>query len=254
VEQARRSGYEPSGVGIATAGWVNPNTGVVVYATETMPGWTGTEIAETLNRHVHLPVLVENDANATAIAEKEFGIASAARDFICLTLGTGVGGGCFSRNELNRGAHYFGNALGHIVIEPGGLACNCGQRGCLEMYANAAALVRYAADRFPSAADVISAANQGDPTAEGAIKQLAQHLARGSAILVQVLDPELLVFSGGLTQNNPRLVPLFENELSRMVPQWDQRRLRICVSDLGYHMGVLGAAALVKRQTMQRTV
>lgn len=248
IQQARAAGHNPSGIGIATAGWVNPNTGVVVYATETMPGWTGAAIAEAIERHTGLTVSVENDANATAIAEKEFGIASTARDFVCLTLGTGVGGGCFTRNELNRGAHYFGNALGHIMVEPDGLPCTCGQRGCLEMYANAAALVRYAGDRFPSAADVIWAANEGDSGAENAIKELARYLARGSAILVQVLDPELVIFSGGLTQNNPRLAALLESELSRMVPQWEPRRLHIVVSELGYHMGVLGAAALAKRR------
>lgn len=246
IEQARAAGYTVDGIGIATAGWVNPHTGVVVYATETLPGWTGTAIADTVEKHVNLPVFVENDANATAIAEKEFGTARGARDFVCLTLGTGVGGGCFSRNELNRGAHFFGNALGHIVIEPEGLPCNCGQFGCLEMYANATALVRYAGNRFNSAADVIGAANAGDRTAEDAIEELARYLARGSAILVQILDPELLIFSGGLAQNNPRLIPVVEQALSRMVPQWEQRKLRIAASELGYHMGVLGAAALAK--------
>jgi glucokinase-like ROK family protein len=249
MEQALASGYEVSGIGIATAGWVNPHTGTVVYATETLPGWTGTNIAETIEHHVNLPVSVENDANATAIAEKEFGIGRSYRDFICLTLGTGVGGGCFSRDELNRGAHFFGNALGHIIIEPNGIPCNCGQRGCFEMYANANALVRYAGDRFASASDVIAAANGGDEAAENAVKRLAHSLARGSAVFVQVLDPELLIFSGGLTQNNPRLVPLVESELSRMVPQWEKRNLRVAVSQLGYHMGVLGAAALAKRRT-----
>jgi glucokinase len=118
------------------------------------------------------------------------------------------------------------------------------------MYANAGALVRYAGDRFASASDVIAAANNGDAAAENAVKQLAHHLARGCAIFVQILDPELVIFSGGLTQNNPRLIPLVESELSRMVPQWDQRNLHIAVSQLGYHMGVLGAAALAKRRTL----
>jgi glucokinase len=248
IEQARAAGREPSGIGIATAGWVNPGTGTVVYATETLPGWTGTNIQETIERHVNLPVSVENDANATAIAEKEFGVARSARDYICLTLGTGVGGGCFSRNELNPGAHFFGNALGHVVIEPEGIPCNCGQRGCFEMYANASALIRYAGDRFASASDVIAAANDGDAAAENAVKQLAHYVARGSAIFVQVLDPELIILSGGLAQNNPRLIPLVESELARMVPQWDKRNLPIAASQLGYHMGVLGAAALAKRR------
>jgi glucokinase len=252
LDRARATGFEPASIGIATAGWVNPYTGVVVYATDTLPGWTGAGIAETIARHTGMPVSVENDANATAIAEKEFGIGRSAGDFVCLTLGTGVGGGCFTRNELNRGAHFFGNALGHIVVEPDGLPCNCGQRGCLEVYANAAALVRHAGGKFSSAADVISAANEGDTAAMNAVEILARYLARGCAILVQVLDPELVIFSGGLAQNNPRLVPVIESELSRLVPQWEQRNVRLAVSELGYHMGVLGAAALAKRQETSR--
>ncbi len=113
---------------------------------------------------------VENDANALAVGEKHFGAAKSLRDFVCMTLGTGLGGGCYVGRRLNRGTHYIANMLGHIPLVPGGEPCSCGVRGCLEPYVNAAALVRYAGDSQISAAQVIAAANAGDERAVAWLK------------------------------------------------------------------------------------
>ena len=249
IQRARQAGREPSALGIATAGWIDTRTGTVVYATENLPGWTGTPIAAILREKIGLPVAVENDANATALAEKEFGLARNCNNFIAVTLGTGVGGGCYTHGELNRGAHYFANAVGHIVVEPGGRRCTCGQRGCLEMYANADALLRDAGNGYRTAQDVIAAANTGSPEAEAAIARLAGYLVRGCHTLVQLFDPELIVLSGGLVQNNARLLAGVSRELSQTVPQWAKRNLCITASKLGYHVGVFGAAAIAKRMS-----
>lgn len=128
----RAAGMGPTaGLGVATAGWVNTDTGTIAYATGNLPGWTGAPVADELHRCLRIPVSVENDANALAVAEKHFGAGSGLRDFVCITLGTGVGGGCYVAGRLNRGAHYFANAFGHINIVPGGLPCTCGKCGCL---------------------------------------------------------------------------------------------------------------------------
>jgi len=230
-------------VGIATAGWVDPASGVVAYATENLPGWTGAQIGAEVSAATGLPVAVENDANALAAGEKQFGAARGARDFAVVTLGTGVGGGCFIGGELRRGAHFFANALGHMPIVAGGAPCTCGLSGCLEAYANAAALLR-SAPGFTSAEQLIGAANAGHTAAREAILTQAKHLAAGLASLVQLLDPELIVIAGGLAQNNPLLLETLRDELPRRVTVWPQRRLEICVSGLGYHAGVLGAAAV----------
>ena len=129
LARARESGLEPASIGIATAGWVDPRTGEVVYATENLPGWTGTRIAETIRQATGKPVFVENDANALAVGEKLFGAARDFADFVCITLGTGVGGGCFMGGRLNHGAHFFANAFGHICIDPTGPA-QPSPRGC----------------------------------------------------------------------------------------------------------------------------
>lgn len=244
IEWSQRSGHFPCALGVATAGWVNANTGTVAYATDNLPGWTGAPIAEELSAAVDVPVSVENDANALAIAEKHFGAARDFDYFVCVTLGTGVGGGCYVRGALNRGANFFANALGHIVIQPDGLTCTCGQRGCLEVYSNAAALLRYSGYRFSSAEEAIQAANAGDQRAADAIRHLARYLALGCSSIVQLLDPEALIFSGGLAQNNAILLSALAEELRPRIPAWQQRGLKILVSPLGYCGGVLGAAAV----------
>jgi glucokinase-like ROK family protein len=244
LERAREGGYKPAAIGLATAGWVNPHTGRVVYATDNLLGWTGTAIADEVGKAAGLPVYVENDANALAAGEAEFGAGRGLSDFVCITLGTGVGGGCYTGGRLNRGAHFFANALGHISIHPGGRSCNCGQAGCLETYTNANALLSYAQGRYESTEQLIAASQAGESAAISAIRQVAQHLAIGCSVLVQLLDPQAIIIAGGLVQNNPILLANCEAELSKRVTVWEERHLRVAASTLGYHAGVLGAAAV----------
>ncbi len=250
---AKDGGYKPVAIGVATAGWVDARTGRVVYATDNLPGWTGTRIGEELSAVSSLPVAVENDANALAVGEKHFGAARSFADFVTLTLGTGLGGGCYVGGTLNRGPHYIANQIGHVPFESNGLPCSCGMRGCLETYVNAAALIRYAGDSYRSAAQVIAAANAGEKQAGEAIRVLGQHLARGSATLIALLDPQALILGGGLTENNPLLISVLQEELPQLLRPWEIRRLRILPSELGYHGGVLGAAALAFENAFEST-
>jgi glucokinase-like ROK family protein len=245
LEEARRREIKPEAVGLATAGWVNPQSGRVEYATENLPGWTGANPVAYLREAFGLPVAAENDANALAVGEKHFGAAKSVSDFICITLGTGVGGGCYIGGRLERGSHFLGNAFGHMPIEKGGLPCTCGLSGCLEQYANSAALLRYAeAGGFTSAEKVIAAANAGDAIAQGAIRTLAGYLAIACASMVAMLDPEMVILAGGLAQDNPHLLEALSTELTKRVVLWPQRRLRVQASPLGYAAGVAGAAAV----------
>ncbi|MBV9085515.1 MAG: putative N-acetylmannosamine-6-phosphate 2-epimerase [Acidobacteriaceae bacterium] len=237
-------GYKPAGIGIATAGWIDTTSGTVAYATENLPGWTGTPIAHEVASALHTQVAVENDANASATAEKYFGVAKNLRNFVCITLGTGVGGGCYIGGRLNRGAHFFANAIGHMTLEPNGEPCTCGKRGCLEVYTNARALLRYANDEFSDSRQLIAAANSGNPPAIAAIQKLATRLAHGCASIIQLLDPEALILSGGLTEDNPVLLSTLQRELAALVPVWAMRKILIRPSPLGYYSGVLGAAAV----------
>jgi N-acetylmannosamine-6-phosphate 2-epimerase/N-acetylmannosamine kinase len=244
LKNAVELGMQPAALGLATAGWIDVSNGSVAYATENLPGWTGTPIARELKSSVELAVFVENDANAFAVAEKHFGAGRGLRDFVSITLGTGVGGGIYAGGRLNRGAHYFANAFGHIAIEPGGRNCTCGQSGCLEAYCNSAALIRYAGSNFQTVDQIIAAATAGTAEALAAISTFAKYLARGCSTLVQLFDPEALVLAGGIAQNNPYLQQALAEELAGVVPVWSKRSLLIKLSPLGYYAGVLGAAAV----------
>ena len=219
--------------GFSTAGWPEPATGIIVYGTANLPDWTGAPLADGVARRVGVPVFVENDANALAVGEKCFGAARLADTFLSVTLGTGVGAGFYAGGRLLRGARWQGNQLGHIVVEPGGLPCTCGQRGCLEPYANAAALARYAG------AD-------GEHHASAAMATLAGYLARGLKPAVQLLDPELIVLAGGVAEDNVRLAQELSVALAAIVPRWAERRIEVRLSALGYHGGVAGAGAVAR--------
>ena len=242
--RAEAAGIVVTSIGIATAGWVDPNLGRVVYATGNLPGWTGTGIREELESVVGLPVAVENDANALAVGEKYFGAAKGSDHFVCVTLGTGVGGGCYVGGRLNHGAHFMANALGHISIHPDGLPCNCGQKGCLEGYANAAALVRYTGGAWPTAEAVVRAAQAGDASARLALQVYARHLARGCSIIGQLLDPELIVLAGGIAQENSLLLEDLRKFVPALMAGNAYRQPQIVLSSIAKFGGVLGAAAV----------
>ncbi|BDC47784.1 N-acylglucosamine-6-phosphate 2-epimerase [Bryobacterales bacterium F-183] len=237
-ETAAQQHLSPLAVGISTAGWPDPGTGEISYGTGNLPDWTGAPVAAAVRAAVRdLPVFVENDANALAVGERHFGSAKDCDNFLCVTLGTGIGAGCFVNGALVRGAHFQAAALGHIEVEPGGLECTCGRRGCLEPYANASALLRYSGPAYGSARRVLGAARAGDEIAQKAIARLAEYLARGLRIAVRLLDPKRIILAGGLAQDNPFLVDAIAKAVDG-VP--------VAVSTLGYHGGVAGAGAVAR--------
>jgi len=241
---AEEAGVTPAALGIATAGYVDPELGRVLYATDNLPGWTGTHLADAMREATALPVAVENDANAFAVAERHFGAAKGLNDFICITLGTGVGAASYMGGRLNRGANFFSSLVGHITVVPDGQPCTCGRKGCLEAYANAAAMLRYSQNSFANPEELILAAGRGNAIARKAIRTYAGYLAAGVASAIHLLDPKMVVFGGGLIENNACLLGDLEEELSARVLAWDRRQVQIRFSPLGCFGGVLGAAAV----------
>jgi predicted NBD/HSP70 family sugar kinase len=179
-----------------------------------------------------------------AVAEREYGAGRGVDNFVCITLGTGVGGGCFINGRLNHGAHFLANGIGHMTVEFDGLACTCGRRGCLEAYANAAALLGYGSGKWASAEELIASANAGDGAARRAVELHAARVGAGCSSIRNILDPELIVLSGGLTQRNPWLPGIVREHLEATDQAWKLRPTRVAVSSLGYFGGVMGAIAV----------
>jgi N-acetylmannosamine-6-phosphate 2-epimerase / N-acetylmannosamine kinase len=253
LDEARSTGNPGKAVGIATAGWVDPHSGRIAYATDNLPGWTGTHLVQDLEKALQLPVAIENDGNSVAIAERHFGAGRGVDDFVCMTLGTGVGGGCYSGGRLLRGAHGFANAIGHIPIgqmgtDHEGDPCTCGLHGCLESYTSAAALVRYAKGNYSSAEEVIRTARAGSGAARNALKEYAKYLAIGIASIVHLLDPELFILAGGIAEENDILLADLNELLPQTILAGKMRRFRLCASGLGYYGAIYGAGAVAREK------
>ena len=183
-EVERRAGeLDLAGVGIGIAGAVNQRDGMVVQAPN-LPGWEGFRVVEELSEVLSCPIVIDNDANVFTLGEGWRGAARESRNFCCLTLGTGVGGGLVLDGRLWYGVDGTAGEVGHIVVEPDGIPCDCGGRGCLEMYASATALVRMAREGGEgegiTAAEIARRARGGDEQCRRLFSRMARYLGIGN--------------------------------------------------------------------------
>lgn len=244
------------GLGGGMAGAIRFPQGIVVQSPH-HPEWRGFPLKKALRERLGIRrVVVDNDANVVALGEARHGAAMGDPDFLCLTLGSGIGGAVVLGGELWRGTRGMAGEFGHMPARPGGRRCACGSRGCLEQYASAESLRRFAREQrlvargvIPPGPDaprsLVEAARSGNPEALRAFDEMGHWLAAGIATLVQALDVPLVVIAGGLAA----AFPLFEDRLLREVGGHGLAPLlqgiRIRPGTLGDAAGVLGAASLL---------
>ena len=242
---------------IVVPGPVDAQAGKVVKAPN-LPFLNGFDLARTLADELGLPVIIENDANAAAIGEWWRGAARGRRTIICLTLGTGVGGGIILDGKLWRGATNAAAEIGHMTVEPfGGVPCGCGSRGCLEVYASATAIVRMAREAKPhypasrlctgdglTAEVVYRAASEGDDLATEVFQRVGAYLGIGLANLINILNPEVIVIGGGVAN----AWDLFDGDMRQQVNQrafpLPGAEVKIVRAQCDDDAGLLGAARL----------
>lgn len=256
--RAASKGLTVSGLGIGSAGVINTEHGSVISATDAIAGWAGTQIATTLAARLGLPVRVVNDVHAHAMGEAWLGAAAGASSTLMVAFGTGVGGSFISSGESLLGHRFVGGHVGHFasgyaVDEAGGLLrCSCGHYGHVEAIASGPALhaLYLRAGGDPSASDtrqVFERANTGEPIARAAISYAARAAGQAVGGLGNILDPEVVVVSGGLADAGrlwwDTMVAAAKNEL--MPPL---SGLRIVPAGLGNRAAIFGAASLVLRQ------
>jgi glucokinase len=246
-----------SAISVVVPGTVNVADGVVVKAPN-VPCLDGFRLAAALESELDWPVILENDANAAAIGEQWRGAGQGYRTLICVTLGTGVGGGIILDGKPWRGVDGSAAEIGHIGVDPfGGVPCTCGSRGCLEVYASATAIVRMtreARPRYPSSIlhntedltsqKVYEAGKEGDELAMEVFRRMGVYLGIGLASLINVLNPEIVVIGGGLSNG----WDLFEKHMHQQVIERafpiPARRVKIVRAQCGDDAGLLGAAKL----------
>ena len=230
-------------VGISTAGQVDSNTGTVVYATDTIPGYTGTKIKEMVEQETGILTFVENDVNSAAIGEAYFGKAKGYSDFICLTYGTGIGGAVWLNNEIYKGSFCSAGEMGHIITHADGKSCTCGGNGCYECYASARALVeevnKISAEKLDGV-KIFEKVNFSKPEIRSTVDNWIDEIVTGLMSIVYIFNPSLIVLGGGI-MNEEYIVNSINTRIqSKLMTSF--RNVKIVNSNLGNTAGMLGVA------------
>lgn len=241
---------------VMVPGAVNADQSIVLQAPN-LPSLLNFPFRQALQDRLGWPVVLENDANAAAIGEMWRGAARGCRDVVSVTLGTGVGGGVVLDGKLWRGAHGSAGEIGHTTVDPfGGLKCKCGNTGCLELFASATAIARMAReslDQFPQSAlrgvnltaeKVYEAGRDGDELALAVFKRAGTYLGVGLANIMSLIDPEIIVISGGVVNGWDLFQAEMYREVSERAFRATAQQVRIARAECGDNAGLLGAARL----------
>ncbi len=262
-----RGAHDIEAVGVGAAGFVDVARATVLFAPNL--AWRDEHLKADLEARLHLPVVIENDANAAAWGEFTFGAGADVDDFVLVTVGTGVGGGIVLNGELHRGAFGVAAEIGHMRVVPGGRICGCGNRGCWEQYASGTALVREVRELVGQGSliarslldraggDVMAidgpliteAARSGDAFAVEQLEALGQWLGEGIATLAAVLDPAVVVIGGGVSEADELLLgPTRAHFRANLTGRHHRPELQIRQAKLGNTAGMIGAADLARKE------
>jgi len=260
TEDCARSGVEIVAAGLGVPGNILTRDGIVAVSPN-LPGWRNFNALEALSRSMPFPVVIDNDANLIALGEKWFGAGRPYQDFLCLTLGTGVGGGLILNGSVWHGKWGSGGEVGHMTLDPGGAKCSCGNNGCVETEASATAIRRKTLERLerdaPSSltayarkpealtAEVVAeAARQGDELAKAVYRGVGVALGRAIVNVMNLLGLEAFLIGGGVSGAFDLFQPSIMEEIrntSTLLPMANYKVLR---SELGEDAGILGAARM----------
>ncbi len=252
---AEDSGAVVRGVSVAVPGDVLDGR---VGRAPNIPGLNGLALREILNAELQLPVTIENDANAAAVGEMWQGAGRGSRTIVCLTLGTGVGGGIILNGELWRGHDGSAAEIGHLSMNPlGGVKCGCGSAGCLEVYASATALVRMARERFVdyprsslsptpdlTGENIFREGIAGDELAIEVFRLMGTYLGAGLASLINIINPAIIIIGGGAANGWDLFAGPMCDEISRRDFPLPAAQVKIVRAECGDDAGLLGAAHL----------
>ncbi len=259
-----RADHDVAAVGLAVAGFLDPDCEIVRFAPH-LP-WREAPVRARLSERLHLPVRLEHDANSAAWGEYRFGAARNAGTWVFFAVGTGIGATLMIDGRIYRGAFGTAPEFGHLTVVPGGRACPCGKRGCLERYASGTALVDTARELVdarglthtdlaqalagpdaPTGRDVMAAARAGDPLGLAVIEEFATWLGEGLAIVADVLDPELILLGGGVSRDAALYLDTTRTQLeSRMVGSGHRPVPDVGTAELGADAGMIGVADLAR--------
>ncbi|OON95426.1 MAG: glucokinase [Epulopiscium sp. Nele67-Bin005] len=249
-------------IGIGSPGMAIPKEGIIKHANNLK--FDNVDVRGILNKHIDLPVYVDNDANVAGLGEVICGAAKGKNSAIVVTLGTGVGGAIILDGKIFGGAFFGAGEIGHTTIRFGdGRQCSCGRTGCWEQYASANALIsdaKEASEKFPhtkmiaiangieniNAKIVFDAIEAGDETAQDVLNQYLKYVAHGVTNLINVLQPEIVVIGGGVSAQKEKLTDPIKTFVQEEMYGGLKLDTEITYATLGNDAGIIGAAFLAK--------
>lgn len=256
------SSEEILGIGIGLPGLIDPTKGLLLQSPN-LSGWENVPVRAIFEKEFNLSTFIEHDSAVWALGEKWCGLARGCDDFLCITLGTGIGLGIFCNGNIVRGAHFHAGELGHITIEKDAPLCGCGNRGCLEKIAAGPAIVRAAQKAVEEKQDTIitdivrgrselvtteivfKAALKRDTIASDIVARAGDAIGLAISILILILDPEMIIIGGGIAQAGDLLLNRIGNVVKKRAYSFQDKLDKIVFSQLGDKAGILGAAYLI---------
>ena len=263
LETVAASGHsleEISSIGVGVPGVVDPRTGHVAFCNNL--GWKDAPFREEMRRWIDKPVHLDNDATVAGLAEYHAGVSAGTQSSVFITLGTGVGGGIVLNGKVWSGFHGVGSEIGHMIFALDGEPCNCGNRGCLERYCSATAIIRMAREAVAKAPDslvlhlaggdpakinakiVFDAARESDPVGKAVFDRYVRYLAQAIVNVVNFLDPEIIVLGGGVSKAGAFLLDAVRQAVPEYLLYKTIPCARIELAELGPDAGIIGAAML----------
>ncbi|MGF7057835.1 ROK family protein [Brassicibacter mesophilus] len=233
-------------VGIGTPGFINVDTGTVTFSGETIANWGGTNIKEEIENVFSIPVIVDNDANVAAIGEGWLGSAKDFNSFIMITLGTGVGGAFYTeKSGIIRGQNWQAGELGHMILYPNGIKCNCGQNGCAEQYLSGTAIERLYKEKYKESLigkEIFEKAHNGDEKCKSIVNDFINNFAIYLVSLKNLFDPEVVVIGGGVIGSKEYWLDSVEEQFRKRLNS--KTYFSIIPANLSNDAGMYGAAKL----------
>lgn len=263
IEKSR--GNKVGAIGIGSPGIIDLSRGIVVTSPNFMD-WKGVRLKAILEKAVHLPVVLDNDANAAAYGEKWKGAGRKAESLVCLTMGTGIGGGIILNGDVWHGADGMAGEVGHMTVNPDGPLCNCGNTGCLEAYSSATGMVRSATESIKcgkrsalkklgtgdssniTARMIYDCALNGDKLSMGILAEAGKYLGIAMAGLINILNPEMIVLTGAVTGAWEFFMPAAKQEVKKRAHEVLTARTKIVRGRLTDTAGIVGAAGLALKR------
>lgn len=238
----------PRSIGVGSPGLVDHKTGIV-RTSPNLPKWRNVPLKSELERATGLPVTVANDVNAMAWGEFKIGSGRGCRNLLCITMGTGLGGGIILNGDLYTGKDDTAGEIGHVAIVPGGHPCPCGNRGCLEQYVAKAGIIRRASEAGADLGEVTpktvaDAAGEGKEWARKVFDGVAMDLGFVLAGMIQVLNLDKIVVGGKISEAGEVLFGPLRTHTNAQVYPFLRDKYAIEVAELGANGGIIGAALL----------